>query len=202
MIIVVSLEDETSPKKRVENSNLYNISCIGIRRTHGCLRLCVIFWDRNHGSQFVTVTPVFYYCSFRNSPGAYVLLVREFRFRLLIRIQTAHIYIHVLSSCYYIISHLTSIQYHLSNLKMAVELSRTLTFTRYVAHWCQREQFVYTNLCFHSKDIGSRTLVLLLAFNFSTSNVNPLPSRQEQHPVVWKYGLSFSIVYFQGLNPC
>ena len=26
-------------KKRVENSNVYNISCIGIRRTHGCLRL-------------------------------------------------------------------------------------------------------------------------------------------------------------------
>ena len=58
----------------------------------------------------------------------------------------------------------------------------------------------------HSEDIGSHTLVLLLAFNFSTSNVNPLPSGQEQHPVVWKYDLSFPIVYFLRLNvelnPC
>jgi hypothetical protein len=42
------------------------------------------------------------------------------------------------------------------------------------------------HLCFHSEDIASRTLVLLLAFDFATSNVQPLPSRQERHPVVWK----------------
>jgi hypothetical protein len=90
-------------------------------------------------------------------------------------------------------------QYHLNNLKMSVE--RKITFTaRYVARWCQRVQFMY-HLRFHS-DIGSRTLVLLLAFDFSTSNVYPLPSRQEQHSVVWKYDLSFSIVYFQRFNPC
>ena len=53
------------------------------------------------------------------------------------------------------------------------------------------------HVCFH-RGIGSRTLVVLLVFNFSTSNVN---SRQvENHPVVWKYDLSFSVVYFQRLN--
>ena len=57
-------------------------------------------------------------------------------------------------------------------------------------------------LYFHSDGIGSRTLVLLLVFDFSPSNVQPSPSRQERHPVVWKYDLSFSIVYFQSLNPC
>lgn len=36
----------------------------------------------------------------------------------------------------------------------------------------------------NSNDIGSRTLVVLLAFDFATSNV--LPARQEKHPVVWK----------------
>jgi len=41
-------------------------------------------------------------------------------------------------------------------------------------------------ITFTASDIGSRTLVLLLAFDFATSNVYPLPSRQEQHPVVWK----------------
>ena len=152
MIIVVSLEDETSPKNEWKILMCTTYHALGSGERMDAWGCGVIFWDRIHGSQFVTVTPVFYYCSFRNSPGAYVLLVREFRFRLLIRIQTAHIYIHVLSSCYYIISHLTSIHYyHLNNLKMPVEFSRTLTFTRYVAHWCQLEQFVYTNLCFQQR---------------------------------------------------
>jgi len=34
-----------------------------------------------------------------------------------------------------------------------------------------------------SENIGSRTLVLLLAFDFAASN---LPANQEEHPVVWK----------------
>jgi len=46
-----------------------------------------------------------------------------------------------------------------------------------------------------SGDIGPRTLVLLLAFDFAASNVQPLPSRQEQYPVVWK------ILKFQKSDP-
>lgn len=52
-------------------------------------------------------------------------------------------------------------------------------------------------LYFYSENIGSRTLELLLAFDFATSSVYPLPSRQEQHPVVWKYDLSFPLYIYR-----
>ena len=69
------------------------------------------------------------------------------------------------------------------------KFSRKITFTaRYVVPCCQHAQFMY-HLCFHSGDIGSRSLVLLLAFDFAKSNVFPLPHRQEQRTVVWKYDL-------------
>ena len=58
---------------------------------------------------------------------------------------------------------------------------------------------VIYHFCFHSEGIGSRTLVLLLAFDIATSNVNPLPSRTAS------CGLEVRSILFRCIlrfNPC
>ena len=86
---------------------------------------------------------------------------------------------------------------------ITLKMSWKITFTaRYVACGAivTRSNVVY-HLCFYSKNIGSSTLVLLQKFDFETSKL-PLPSKQEAHPVVWKYNPSFFIVYLHRINPC